>query len=170
MENEVDARHPTSVLTPTPYLDVPVLIQVIDTCDAAPITVGIVNVPHVPQPVAWVTRHHGLAETDGSGLLELGRDIWGSSHCLLFLIFPAPHLRLTPQVSWAPRAPAPKRSHFLAKPPSTENLSSRASTAPPYPHPPDAGPQGRGSMRNCGFHFLRITQPHLRHFSRIKPV
>lgn len=92
VENEVDARHPTSTLNPTPYLDVPVLIQVIDTRDAAPITMGIVNVPHVPQPVAWVTRHHGLAETDGRGLLELGRDIWGSSHYLLFPILPAPHL------------------------------------------------------------------------------
>ena len=51
--------------TPTapPYLDVAVLIQVIGTGDAAPIAVGIVNVSHVPQPVAWVTCHHGLAET-----------------------------------------------------------------------------------------------------------
>ena len=60
---------------PTSYLDVPVLIQVIDAGDAAPIAMGIVNVSHVPQPVTWVTCHHGLAETDGEGLLRLaGRD------------------------------------------------------------------------------------------------
>lgn len=64
VETQVDAHHTRPIPTPTPYLDVPVLIQVIDTCDAAPITVGIVNVPHVPQPIAWITRHHGLAETD----------------------------------------------------------------------------------------------------------
>lgn len=64
VETQVDAYHTPPTPTPTPYLDVPVLIQVIDTCDAAPITVGIVNVPHVPQPIAWITRHHGLAETD----------------------------------------------------------------------------------------------------------
>lgn len=48
--------------SPTPYLDVPVLIQVIDTGDAAPVAVGIVNMPHVPQSVAWVARHHGLTD------------------------------------------------------------------------------------------------------------
>lgn len=71
VENSVDAHHSTSIPAPTPYLDVPVLIQVIDTGDAAPIAVGIVNMPHIPQPVAWVTCHHGLAETetDGGGLL-----------------------------------------------------------------------------------------------------
>lgn len=62
VENGVDTHHPTPIPTPTPYLDVPVLIQVIDTGDAAPIAVGIVNMPHVPQPVTWVTCHHGLSE------------------------------------------------------------------------------------------------------------
>lgn len=92
VETRVDAHQTTPIPTPTPYLDVPVLIQVIDTCDAAPITVGIVNVPHVPQPIAWVTRHHGLAETDGSTLLGLSRHSWGTSHYLLFSVLPAPHL------------------------------------------------------------------------------
>lgn len=71
VEHGVDAHHSTSIPAPTPYLDVPVLIQVIDTGDAAPVAVGVVNMPHIPQPVAWVTCHHGLAETetDGGGLL-----------------------------------------------------------------------------------------------------
>lgn len=75
VENGVDASSPIPIPTPTPYLDVPVLIQVIDTGDAAPIAVGIVNMPHIPQPVAWITCHHGLSETDEGGLLGLGRDI-----------------------------------------------------------------------------------------------
>lgn len=75
VENGVDACRPTPIPTPTPYLDVPVLIQVIDTGDAAPIAVGIVNMPHIPQPVARVTCHHGLSETDGGDLRWLGKDI-----------------------------------------------------------------------------------------------
>ena len=42
------------------HLDVPVLIQVIDAGDAAPIAMWIVNMSHLPQPVTWVTHHHGL--------------------------------------------------------------------------------------------------------------
>lgn len=99
VENGVDTHHPTPIPTPTPYLDVPVLIQVIDTGDAAPIAVGIVNMPHVPQPVTWVTCHHGLSETDGGSLLGLGRHIWGSSH-YLFSHSSLPLVSsLTPQVS-----------------------------------------------------------------------
>lgn len=64
------AYHPN----PKPYLNIPVLIQVIDTGDAAPIAVGIVNMPHVPEPIAWVTRHHGLVEMEEGGLLRPGRD------------------------------------------------------------------------------------------------
>lgn len=60
--------------TPIPYLNIPVLIQVIDTGDAAPIAVGIVNMPHVPEPIAWITRHHGLVETEEGGLLRPGRN------------------------------------------------------------------------------------------------
>lgn len=59
---------------PQPYLNIPVPIQVIDAGDAAPVAVGIVNMPHVPEPIAWVTRHHGLAEMEEGGLLRSGRD------------------------------------------------------------------------------------------------
>ena len=62
-DKAVDECHPT----PPSYLDIPVLIQVIDTSDAAPVAMGIVNVSHVPQPVSWVTCHHGLAE-----MMEIG--------------------------------------------------------------------------------------------------
>lgn len=59
---------------PPPYLNIPVLIQVIDAGDAAPVAVGIVNMPHVPEPTAWVTRHHGLVGMEEGGLLRPGRD------------------------------------------------------------------------------------------------
>lgn len=73
-----------------PYLDVPVLIQVIDAGDAAPVAVGIVNVPHVPKPIAWVTRHHGLVDMEGGGLLspEGPREEAGSP--FLPLVWPGP--------------------------------------------------------------------------------
>lgn len=116
-EKAVDECHPT----PPSYLDIPVLIQVIDTSDAAPVTMGIVNVSHVPQPVSWVTCHHGLAEmmeigfTDRQGLLS--KPAITSS----FSPLSAPHL--SSRVLGAPSVPAPRR-FFLAKPLSTRNLSS----------------------------------------------
>lgn len=75
MEDRAPLEHKHTTPTPKPYLNIPVLIQVIDTGDAAPIAVGIVNMPHVPEPIAWVTRHHGLVEMEEGGLLRPGRDI-----------------------------------------------------------------------------------------------
>ena len=65
-EKTVDECHPT----PPSYLDIPVLIQVIDTSDAAPVAMGIVNVSDVSQPISWVTCHHGLAEMREIGFTE----------------------------------------------------------------------------------------------------
>ena len=68
-EKPLGERRPS----PPSYLDVPVLIQVIDTGDAAPVAMGIVHVSHVPQPVSWVTCHHGLAEMMETGFTEASR-------------------------------------------------------------------------------------------------
>lgn len=45
---------------PWTHLGVPVLVEVVDAGDAAPVTVRVVHVFDVTCPVSWVTRHHGL--------------------------------------------------------------------------------------------------------------
>ena len=84
---------------------------------------GIVNVSHVPQPVSWVTCHHGLAEMMEIGFIEASKQGLLSKPAITSSFSPlsAPHL--SSRVLGAPRVPAPRRS-FLAKPLSTRNLSS----------------------------------------------
>lgn len=128
-EKPLGERRPS----PPSYLDVPVLIQVIDTGDAAPVAMGIVHVSHVPQPVSWVTCHHGLAEMMETGFTEASRQGLLSKPAITSSFSPlsAPHLSST--VLGAPRVPAPRRS-FLTKPLSTRNLSSRPQEPTSHTH------------------------------------
>lgn len=95
----MDECHPT----PPSYLDIPVLIQVIDTSDAAPVAMGIVNVSDVSQPISWVTCHHGLAEMREigftEGLLRLASRDFRASQPLPPLSHPFQPLT-SPQGSW----------------------------------------------------------------------
>lgn len=42
------------------HLNIPVLVEIVNTGDEASVTVRIVNMPHVPCPVTWVTSNHSL--------------------------------------------------------------------------------------------------------------
>ncbi len=42
------------------YLNIPVLVKVVDAGDAAPVVVGVVDVPHIVGAASRVTRHHCL--------------------------------------------------------------------------------------------------------------
>ncbi len=46
------------------YLNIPVLVEIVDTRDAASITVRVVNMADVPCPVSWVTGNHALDTKD----------------------------------------------------------------------------------------------------------
>lgn len=50
------------------YLNIPVLVKIVDTCDAASITVGVVNMTDVTCSITWVTGNHGL-KTERMGIL-----------------------------------------------------------------------------------------------------
>lgn len=51
------------------YLDIPVLVQIVDTSDTASVTVGVINMANVPCAVAWVTGNHTLGEKKGKSLV-----------------------------------------------------------------------------------------------------
>lgn len=42
------------------YLNIPVLVEIVDTCDEAAIAVRVVDMSHVPCPVTRVTSNHSL--------------------------------------------------------------------------------------------------------------
>lgn len=42
------------------YLDIPVFVEIVDTSDAASVTVWVINMTDVPCSVTWVTGNHGL--------------------------------------------------------------------------------------------------------------
>lgn len=42
------------------YLDIPVLVEIVDASDAAAVTVGVINMADVASAVAWVTGNHSL--------------------------------------------------------------------------------------------------------------
>lgn len=46
------------------YLNIPVLVEIVDTCDAASITVRVVNMANVPCSISWVTGNHALDTKD----------------------------------------------------------------------------------------------------------
>lgn len=53
------------------YLDFPVLVEIVDTRDAASVTVRVVDMADVPCPVTWVTGNHGLkTEEMGSSVVQ----------------------------------------------------------------------------------------------------
>lgn len=51
------------------YLDIPVLVQIVDARDAASVAVWVVNMADVTCPVAWVTGNHGL-KTRRNGIVS----------------------------------------------------------------------------------------------------
>lgn len=42
------------------YLDIPVLVEIVDASDAAAVTIGVINMADIPSAVAWVTGNHSL--------------------------------------------------------------------------------------------------------------
>ncbi len=53
------------------YLDIPVLVEIVDARDAASVTVRVVDMADVPCPITWVTGDHGLkTEEMGSLVVE----------------------------------------------------------------------------------------------------
>lgn len=54
----------------SPYLDVPVLVEIVDARDAASIAVGVVNMADVTGTVTWVTGNHGLKTERAISRLE----------------------------------------------------------------------------------------------------
>lgn len=44
------------------YLDIPVLVEIVDARDAASVTVRVVNMADIPRTVAWVTSNHCLKQ------------------------------------------------------------------------------------------------------------
>lgn len=51
------------------YLDIPVLVKIVNTCDAASIPVRVVNMAHITCPVTWVTGNHGLKTEEIGSLI-----------------------------------------------------------------------------------------------------
>lgn len=52
------------------YLDIPVFVEIVDTSDAAAVTVRVINMADVPCPVTWVTGNHALKTKEIRSLVE----------------------------------------------------------------------------------------------------
>lgn len=46
------------------HLNIPVLVEIVNTRDEASIAVRVVNMAHVPCPVTWVTSYHSLQKKE----------------------------------------------------------------------------------------------------------
>lgn len=58
------------------YLNIPVLVEIVDARDESSIAVRVIDMSHVPCPVAWVTSNHSLPKKQGMRPLVVQKLTW----------------------------------------------------------------------------------------------